>query len=459
MGVVVSRVVSACQSSPSLGGGQFLAMGELCRARPAVPRRAPLDQPRDGVGSASGRPLPRRGRGGDGDGQRGGPSPAHHRGLRIRGRPRLGVGAQGGGGARFGARVRLLGGARLPDRLPDERRHRDAGLGAHPPAGARPHQADRQGAQAGSVRWGSPCAGSTARARRVMGNLFQISNQTTLGISERETIESLERSPGRSSTPRSGRASAAAGRPRADRGQGLARLRHAAPLRGCSPRTRSSTCVSAVRFGRRARRCRRRDRSLDPERAAGPHPAGAPAAHAGASSRQPERTCAPTRARASRRVPSRSGGAERLRGGDSDMHDKFTERVRKVMYLAREEAARLQHDYIGTEHLLLGVIREGEGIAATVLNNLGLDLDAHPPGGREHGARRRAARMTIGEIPFTPRAKRVLELAVEEARLARPQLRRHRAPAARPDPRGRGRRGARCCSSSASTASGCARRR
>ena len=43
------------------------------------------------------------------------------------------------------------------------------------------------------------------------------------------------------------------------------------------------------------------------------------------------------------------------------MHDKFTERVRKVIYLAREEAARLQHDYIGTEHLLLGVIREGEG--------------------------------------------------------------------------------------------------
>jgi len=54
------------------------------------------------------------------------------------------------------------------------------------------------------------------------------------------------------------------------------------------------------------------------------------------------------------------------------MHDKFTERVRKVIYLAREEAARLQHDYIGTEHLLLGVIREGEGIAATVLNNLGV---------------------------------------------------------------------------------------
>src|SRR5512136_2162391 len=97
------------------------------------------------------------------------------------------------------------------------------------------------------------------------------------------------------------------------------------------------------------------------------------------------------------------------------MHDKFTERVRKVIYLAREEAARLQHDYIGTEHLLLGVIREGEGIAATVLNNLGLDLDrirqevenmVAPSGGT----------MTIGEIPFTPRAKRVLELSVDEAR-------------------------------------------
>src|SRR5512140_2711129 len=97
------------------------------------------------------------------------------------------------------------------------------------------------------------------------------------------------------------------------------------------------------------------------------------------------------------------------------MHDKFTERVRKVMYLAREEAARLQHDYIGTEHLLLGLIREGEGIAANVLSNLGLDLDVirqavesmvASPGGT----------LTIGEIPFTPRAKRVLELSVDEAR-------------------------------------------
>ena len=97
------------------------------------------------------------------------------------------------------------------------------------------------------------------------------------------------------------------------------------------------------------------------------------------------------------------------------MHDRFTERVRKVIYLAREEAARLQHDYIGTEHLLLGVIREGEGIAATVLNNLGLDLDRIRQE-IENMVSASGGTMTIGEIPFTPRAKRVLELAVEEAR-------------------------------------------
>ena len=97
------------------------------------------------------------------------------------------------------------------------------------------------------------------------------------------------------------------------------------------------------------------------------------------------------------------------------MHDKFTERVRKVMFLAREESGRLQHDYIGTEHLLLGLVREGEGIAVAVLINLALDLeqvrkaieDAIPaPGGTA----------LIGEVPFTPAAKKVLELAVEEAR-------------------------------------------
>src|SRR5436309_14579173 len=97
------------------------------------------------------------------------------------------------------------------------------------------------------------------------------------------------------------------------------------------------------------------------------------------------------------------------------MHDKFTERVRKVLFIAREEAARLQHDYIGTEHLLLGLIREGEGIAATVLNNLGLDLDAIRQAVESMDSST-SGTLTIGEIPFTPRAKRVLELAVDEAR-------------------------------------------
>ena len=57
------------------------------------------------------------------------------------------------------------------------------------------------------------------------------------------------------------------------------------------------------------------------------------------------------------------------------MNDRFTERVKKVLFLARDEAGRLQHDYIGTEHFLLGIVREGEGIAAKVLQNLGLSFE------------------------------------------------------------------------------------
>ncbi len=97
------------------------------------------------------------------------------------------------------------------------------------------------------------------------------------------------------------------------------------------------------------------------------------------------------------------------------MHDKFTERVRKVIFLAREEASRLQHDSIGTEHLLLGLLREGEGIAANVLNNLGLDLDVIRQA-VESMVAQTGGTLTIGEIPFTSNAKRVLELAVDEAR-------------------------------------------
>jgi hypothetical protein len=123
------------------------------------------------------------------------------------------------------------------------------------------------------------------------------------------------------------------------------------------------------------------------------------------------------------------------------MHDKFTERVRKVLFLAREEAGRLQHDYIGTEHLLLGVIKEGEGIACAVLDKLGVDLDdlrqAIETKIVAHGGT-----LTIGEIPFTPRAKRVLELSVEEAhQMGHNYVGTEHAPPPRAHPRGRRDRG------------------
>ena len=98
------------------------------------------------------------------------------------------------------------------------------------------------------------------------------------------------------------------------------------------------------------------------------------------------------------------------------MHDRFTDRVRRVIYFARDEANRLQHDYIGTEHLLLGIVREGEGIAAKVLSKLDLDFEQIQQA-VENMVKSTGSSLTIGEIPFTPRAKRVLELAIEEARL------------------------------------------
>ncbi len=94
--------------------------------------------------------------------------------------------------------------------------------------------------------------------------------------------------------------------------------------------------------------------------------------------------------------------------------DKFTERARKVLSLAQEEAQRFNHPYIGTEHLLLGLVREGEGVAARVLTNMGVQLPKVRSAvefiiGRGEGA-------VIGEIGLTPRAKKVIELAVDEAR-------------------------------------------
>ena len=94
----------------------------------------------------------------------------------------------------------------------------------------------------------------------------------------------------------------------------------------------------------------------------------------------------------------------------------FTERVRKVLAMAREEAARLHHEYVGTEHILLGLIREGEGVAAAVLQNLNVDLDDVTQKIEDTVKKGKAAQATGPDLPYTSRAKKVLELAMAEAR-------------------------------------------
>jgi ATP-dependent Clp protease ATP-binding subunit ClpC len=98
----------------------------------------------------------------------------------------------------------------------------------------------------------------------------------------------------------------------------------------------------------------------------------------------------------------------------ADRFDKFTERARKVLQLAQEEAQRFNHNYIGTEHLLLGLVREGKGVAAKVLSNLGVELN------KVRSAVEfiigRGDRTVAGDIALTPRAKKVIELSVDEAR-------------------------------------------
>lgn len=97
------------------------------------------------------------------------------------------------------------------------------------------------------------------------------------------------------------------------------------------------------------------------------------------------------------------------------MFERFTERARKVMALANQEAQRFNHEYIGTEHILLGLVKEGSGVGANVLKNLGVDL---------HKVRVEVEKLvkagpdmvTMGKLPTTPRAKKVTEYAIEEAR-------------------------------------------
>ncbi|MCK5734685.1 MAG: ATP-dependent Clp protease ATP-binding subunit, partial [Candidatus Latescibacteria bacterium] len=94
----------------------------------------------------------------------------------------------------------------------------------------------------------------------------------------------------------------------------------------------------------------------------------------------------------------------------------FTARMQKVLRLAREEADRLGHDYIGTEHFLLGLIREGEGVAIAALINLGLDLDVIRQAIEDAVGAAGGTALAQQQLPFTPRARQVLEISVRQSR-------------------------------------------
>jgi ATP-dependent Clp protease ATP-binding subunit ClpC len=97
------------------------------------------------------------------------------------------------------------------------------------------------------------------------------------------------------------------------------------------------------------------------------------------------------------------------------MYERFTDRARKVMQLANQEAQRLNHEYIGTEHILLGLVKEGSGVAANVLKNLDIDLRKIRLEIKKIVQSGPDA-VTMGKLPQTPRAKKVIEYSIEEAR-------------------------------------------
>jgi excisionase family DNA binding protein len=99
---------------------------------------------------------------------------------------------------------------------------------------------------------------------------------------------------------------------------------------------------------------------------------------------------------------------------EKDRFQKFTKRARNVLALAQEEAQRLRHNYIGTEHLLLGLVREGEGVAAKVLVSLGVELERVRSG--VEFIIGRGDQPVSGEVGLTPRAKKVIKLSMDEAR-------------------------------------------
>src|ERR1700724_1287777 len=132
----------------------------------------------------------------------------------------------------------------------------------------------------------------------------------------------------------------------------------------------------------------------------------------------------PTRVEAGAATPGLHGRLTHSRTEASDakmseqesegaMFERFTDRARRVVVLAQEEARMLNHNYIGTEHILLGLIHEGEGVAAKALESLGISLEAVRQQVEEIIGQGQQA--PSGHIPFTPRAKKVLELSLREA--------------------------------------------
>src|SRR5215217_2946958 len=97
------------------------------------------------------------------------------------------------------------------------------------------------------------------------------------------------------------------------------------------------------------------------------------------------------------------------------MYERFTDRARKVMQLANQEAQRFNHEYVGTEHVLLGLVKEGSGVAANVLKNLDIDLRKIRVE-VEKIVQAGPDMVTMGKLPQTPRAKKVIEYSIEEAR-------------------------------------------
>ena len=87
------------------------------------------------------------------------------------------------------------------------------------------------------------------------------------------------------------------------------------------------------------------------------------------------------------------------------MFDRFTERAKKVLAYAKQEAQRFNHDYIGTEHILLGIVREGSGVAVNALENLGMDMDMLRQEIENH-IKTGPDTVEVGNLPYTPRAKK-----------------------------------------------------